>query len=289
MALNLNFDLAALKKINWKRHLHTFSMVLMDMKVLGLFALSGLTIYGIGWDTVVRPSLEGLQSRDNAIKEQNDALDKKLQLQHEYGDLEQRLANLDTHMIALHQGTSAKIMSVTEAAELTDMALGKIRDANLPPLQPPHNARDHVDLKPGTNSTLDILHPNGDAPAATSSPSPAPVPSGGPSGGPPAGLMVGGGPAAGGDQQANSNAPMPAEQFNYDLSVTGTYPALMDLLNQLVTRKKLVRITKVIITKSAFEAADIPDAKDYPDYPLKLDMVVSLSLYLYADNNAPSP
>lgn len=275
--LNMNIDLDQLKKINWKRHLNTTLKVLTDFKVLGLLTLSGLTAYGIGWDTVIRPGLEGLHSRDNFIKEQNEALEKKQRLQREYGDLEQRLTNLETHLITFRQGSSSKIVSVTEAAELTDMAMGKIRAANLPPLQPPHDVRDHVDLKPAETQTIDILHPNGDAPAPE--PNPAAPPEAGAAG------LGSGASGPGGGADAGVATTLPVERYNYTLSVTGTYPALMDLLNQLITRKKLLKINKVTISKSAFEMADTPDPKEYPDFPLKLDMVVSLSMFLYEDNN----
>lgn len=275
--------LEQLKTFNWKRHLNTLFMVMIDFKVLGLIALSGLTAYGIGWDTIIRPNLEGLQSRDNFIKEQKDALDKKQRIQLEYGTLEQKLTNLDTHMLTFHQGTSSKIVSVTEAAELTDLALGKLRADNLPPLQPPHNIREHVDLKPATegSSILDILHPNGEAATPEATPTPAPA----------AGAISNSGTAPGGAAGSNAETgatTIPVERYNYDLNVTGTYPALMDLLNQLVTRKKLLKINKVTINKSILETAAPPDAKDYPDYPVKLDMTVSLSMFLYEDNSPPA-
>jgi hypothetical protein len=245
--------------------------------VLGLIALSGLTAYGIGWDTIIRPSLDGLQSRDKFIKEQNEALQKRLQLQHEYGDLEQKLTNLDTHMLTFHQGSSSKIVSVTEAAELTEIAMGKIRAANLPPLQPPHNIRDHIELKPIDSNTLDILHPNGEAVTPTAATTTAPA-----AGAP--GAVANSAPNA---DTSGAATTIPIERYNYDLSVTGTYPALMDLLNQFITRKKLLKINKVSINKSTFETTNLPDPKVYPDYPLKLDMVVSLSMFLYEDNSPP--
>ena len=275
MALNTKLDLEMLKSINWKRHLNTIMMVVVDIKVLGLIALSGLTIYGIGWDTVIRPSMEAMKSRDNAIKEENDTLQKKLQIQHEFGDLEQKLLNLDTHLIVLPPGTSAKIVSVTEASEITDIANGKIHSSSLPELPPPHNGRSQVSLKPTDNGTLDIMHPNGEQ-ASTTANGPSPP--------------VTGGPPAGGNQNTeNPDKPVMVERYNYDLSVTGTYPALMDLVNQLVMRKKLIKINKITINKSTSETDAPPDAQEEPDYPLKLDMVISLSVFLYEDSNAAAP
>jgi hypothetical protein len=104
----------------------------------------------------------------------------------------------------------------------------------------------------------------------------------------PAGTTQGPSSDHGGAADADSGAAstIPVERYNYQLNVTGTYPALMDLLNQLVTRKKLLKINKVTISKSALDTAEPPDAKVYPDYPVKLDMAVSLSIFLYEDNNA---
>ncbi len=287
----MKISLEALKSFNWKRHGNTVLKVLMDVKVLGLISLNGVVVYGM-WDTFFRPSLEGMKSRDTAIEEQRKALGDKESLQKQYGVWEQQLKSLDTNLIPIAAGNSAKVISVTESAELMDLAQGKLRDAQvLPPLQPPHDKRENISLTPTANSVLDILNPDGPpsagenagAPAAGNTlPTIAPPGTGGSSHpeGPPAGGKEGA-------QAGGAATTIPVEQYDYDLKATGTYPALMDLLNELVIRKKLIRINKVVISKSALVAAAQPDAKDYPDYPLKLDMVVSLSIFLY-ETNAPA-
>lgn len=295
--------LEKIKQFNWKRHGTTLIKVMMDMKVLGLLSLNGILVYGM-WDTFFHPSLDGLSSRDTAIAEQKKTLAEKENLQKQYGVWEQQLKSLDARMIPILPGSSSKVLSVTEAAELLDLAQGKLRDAAvLPVLQPPHDQRENVSLLPTANTTIDILQPDlapGEAAADGSSPSASPPPAQPPTIGapvPPGGSGASGGaPLAPGAQPKDKQTPenggaatsIPAEKFDYDLKVTGTYPALMDLLNELVIRKKLIKINKVVITKSATET-DQPDAKDYPDYPLKLDMVVSLSLFLYDAAQAPNP
>ena len=259
-----------LKAFNWKRHGNTLYKVLIDFKVIGLFFLASFTVYGIGWETVVKPSLDSLQSKDKVIKEQKDGIAKRQQLQQQYCALEDKLKNLDTHMIIFHAGTSAKIVSVTEAAELTELAMGKNRASNLPPLPPPHNRRENVNLKLIDAGTLDILNVNGDAPTSvTDASKPA--------------------DSAGQNADQSQITSLPVERYNYELSVTGTYPALIDVLNQLVASKKLFKINKITISKPTTVTQEIPNAKEYPDFPVKLDMVVSLSLFLYEDNTTPGP
>ena len=80
---------------------------------------------------------------------------------------------------------------------------------------------------------------------------------------------------------------MPVDRYDYELKVTGTYPALMDVLNELTIWKTLVKINKITINKATI-TEEQPDAKDFPDYPLKLEMIVSLSLFLYASNGPQS-
>jgi hypothetical protein len=265
--------LGALKSFNWKRHSNTVIKVLLDFKVFGLIALNGLVVYGIGWDTILKPNLENIKSRDNALNEQKKALSEKENLQKQYGVWEQQLKSLDTQMIPVPEGNSSKVISVTESSELTQLALGKLRDVLiLPPLQPPHDERDKVDLVPGASATIDIMKADGAPADAAAAPPPA----------------EGGAPAPPGGESGNGIATsMPVDRFDYDLKVTGTYPALLDVLNELTIRKKLVKINKVTISKSVTASEEQPDAKEYPDYPLKLDMVVSLSIFLYASNGTP--
>lgn len=291
----MQINLELLKSFNWKRHGNTILKVLMDFKVLALIGLNGVVIYGM-WDTFFHPSLEGMKSRDTAIEEQRKALTEKENLQKQYGVWEQQLKSLDTTLIPIASGNSAKVISVTESAELLNLANGKLRDSLvLPPLQPPHDKRENISLTSTANSVLDILNPDGPSPTGDNGGSPAAAPPPMPTIAPPSpgGPAPSGGPAqapgGGSSSEANNGAAttMPVEQYDYDLKASGTYPALMDLLNELVIRKKLIRINKVVISKSAVAAAAQPDAKDYPDYPLKLDMVVSLSIFLY-ESNAPA-
>lgn len=292
----MQIDLELLKSFNWKRHGNTVLKVLMDFKVLALIGLNGVVVYGM-WDTFFHPSLDGMKSRDSAIEEQRKALTEKENLQKQYGVWEQQLKSLDTTLIPISSGNSAKVISVTESAELLNLANGKLRDSLvLPPLQPPHDKRENISLTSTANSVLDILNPDGPPvtgenggsppPATPSMPTIAPPSQGGSSS---PGSSSPQGPGGGSSSESNTGAAitMPVEQYDYDLKASGTYPALMDLLNELVIRKKLIRINKVVISKSAASAAAQPDAKDYPDYPLKLDMVVSLSIFLY-ESNAPA-
>jgi hypothetical protein len=256
--------------------------------VLGLFVLNGLVIYGIGWDTIMRPNLDSLKGRDEALSEQRKSLEAKQSLQKQYGVWEQQLKNLDTTMVSVPDGNSAKVISVTEAAELQKLVEGKLRDAAiLPPLQPPHDKRENISLTPTGNASLDILKAEAGADSGAATPAP---PAGGPPGEPPLpGSASAGAPAGepGVSDNMGAATTMPVDQFDYELKVTGTYAALMDVLNELSIWKTLIKINKITISK-ATTTEEQPDAKDYPDYPLKLDMVVSLSIFLYATNGSPS-
>jgi hypothetical protein len=260
-----------LKGINWKRQGNTILKAALDFKVLGLLALNGLVLYGIGWDTVLRPNLASIQERDTALAEQRKQLDAKGSLQKQYGIWDQQLKSLNTALIPVSAGNSAKVLSVTTAAELQKLVEGKLRDTTvLPVLQPPHDQRQNVSLTAMGEGSLDILQAEGGG----ASPGTPPAQNGSP-----------GAPNAGNNTGVATS--LPVEWFNYDVKVTGTYPALMDVLNELSIWKTLVRINKIVITKTPVTEAQ-PDAKEYPDYPLKLDMVVSLSIFLYNADGTPA-
>lgn len=274
---------------NWKKYVRTGLRVLLDFKVMGLIVLNGMLIYMGAWDTVMRPSLEQMQGRDKALEEQKKSLQEKQGLQKQYSTLEQQLKSLDTELMAVPEGNSAKVISVTEAAELLELAKGSLRNETvLPPLLPPHDKRENVSLAFIASETVDLLKPDESAGATANPSQPQPPATSGSVKGQgdaapmppmPEGKGVPG--AEAGQPQQVGSSTLPVERYNYELKVTGTYPALMDVLNELVIRKKLIRFNKVVITRPATPETQ-PDAKDAPDYPVKLDMVVSLSLFLYA-------
>ncbi|WP_373532679.1 hypothetical protein [Vampirovibrio sp.] len=275
----------------WKSHLITGFRAALDFKVMGLLFLNVFILYMGTWDTVIRPGLEQMQGRDVALEGQKKILLEKQGLQNQYKNLEQQLKTLSTELISVPEGNSATVISVTEAAELLEVAKGRLRDvAILPPLLPPHDQRSNVTLTFVTGGTVDLLTSGQpiDATKAASTPALAaeaslPAAASAPGGMPaPAEPVVSGGPptAAAAPVQIGS-ATLPVEKYDYDLKVTGTYPALMDVLNELIIRKKLIRINKVAITRPATPEPQ-PDAKDFPDFPVKLEMVISLSIFLYA-------
>lgn len=261
-----------------KNYLLTGIQVVWDFKLMGLVCLNVLIIYMGTWDAVIRPGLEQMQARDLSLETQKKALQEKQGLQSQYSDQEKQLQVLTTELITVSEGNSTKVISVTEAAELLDLAKGRLRDEALPSLLPPHDQRADVSLTFVASSKVDLLKGgqllDQAAAAASAQPPAAPV---GSTGTPPG---EGQGPDTAKPLQVGSLT-LPVERYDYDLKVTGTYPALMDVLNELVIRKKLVRINKVTISHPATPAVQ-PDAKDFPDFPVKLEMVVSLSMFLYA-------
>ncbi len=250
-----------------KRNLNTAIKVMMDMKNLGLIVLMGFTLYGIGWDTILRPNLDKIKSSDDAIQQQKQALSEKQDSQRQYGVLEQQLKNLEVQMIPVPPGNSSKVVSVSESSELLKLARGENRnEALMPPLEPPHDRRENVSLTPTANSSFDLLQP--EAPKDGAQPAAAPE-------------------AEAGSGAAGALATsLPVEQYDYELKATGTYPALVDLLNVLVIEKRLIKINKIVITRLNGEM--MPDARDEPNFPVKLQMVISLSMFLYAATQSPA-
>lgn len=279
---------------SWRKYLNLAVQVLMDFKVFGLVVLNILLIYMGVWDTVMRPNLDQMAGRDKALQEQKKALEEKQGLQKKYTQMEQRLKSLDTKLVIIPEGNSAKVVSVTEAAEILELARGNLRDVRvLPTLLPPHDQRSDVSLTPTTNSTFDLLNPEG-APAGAEPGSAGPdeksgaqpvLPPGstGPDGA--SSVVDADSPEAVSQPVPMGSTTLPVEKYDYDLKVSGTYAALMDVLNELVIRRELIKINKVVISRPT-NADPQPDAKENPDFPLKLEMVVSLSMLLRPDHAA---
>lgn len=254
------------KSVNWKRHSNTLIKVFSDIKNLSMLALFVFIIYGIAWDTVLRPSLKDLKGRDEAIKEHQGQLNEKGQLQKQYLEWERTLQGIEQDLIPVVTGNSTKVLSVSESSELVSLARSESRNEAVPALPSPHDHRESVTLVPGENKVVDIsalLEGKPAVPNAEEQAQPQAQP----------------GKPTDGSESAKTG--FSAEQYDYDLKVSGTYPALVDLVNQLVLQKKLVKINKIVISKAQSEE-ETPDPKEYPDYPVKLDMIISLSLFLYA-------
>lgn len=262
-----NSFLKTLQQVNWKRHGNTLIKVFSDFKNLALLALMGFILYGVGWDTILRPSLQQIKDKDAAIQTQKDALGQKGDLQKKYDVWDQQLKGLTQDLIVIPAGNSAKVLSVSESSNLLALAHGENREATgLAPLQSPHDKRDSIGLTATVNNTVDVLpllDPNAAAAPATPAPS----------------LDM---TRTGAESQPSATT-LPVERYDYDLKASGTYPALIDLINLLVMQKKIVKINKVVIGLPEKQDEEQPDAKSFPDYPVKLEMVISLSLFLYAE------
>jgi len=259
---------ADIQNINWQRQANTLFKVLLDMKVLGLIVFMGFTCYGIGWDTVLRPNLEEWNRKDTAIADLKKTLDEKQALFNKYDSLEKDLQNLDTVMDAVPPTDQPNLVALGVSESLLKTLHGELRDQlKIPPLPPPHNIRKDAGISAvSTPSEVDLLNPTGATAAA------------------PQANQTGSRP--GGEEQAMS-ASLPVQRYDFDLKVSGTYPALLDVLNELTLRKHLVRLNKITITKPV--DPNEPDARDpgANDYPLMLDMTVNLSVYLYTANAQP--
>lgn len=282
-----------------KHWIGNFFAVIFDFKILGLIALNIMLIYMGTWDTVLRPCLEQLDAKSKGLEEQKKMLAEREGLEKQYSALEKQLKSMSTELIAVPAGNSPKVVSVTEAADILDLVKGNKRDENLlPRLLPPHDQRTEASLTFLSSVQVDLLKPqDGDATNASGSATPPPSSPTPPPGGPAApgsspvnpeiageGAMGSAGSAPAAPLQIGSTT-LPVEQFDYELKVTGTYPALVDVLNELVIRKKLIRINKVTISRPEKVDEPQPAAADNPEFPVKLNMVANISMYLYANGS----
>ncbi len=291
MALSFNLD--NLKALPWKRYMNIGLNVFKDRN--NLILLGGLlfVIYAIGWDTIIRPNFDLLKTHQDALTQQQLLLTDKQKKNKDMGQMLASLQSLKTDMLSIPAGNSPTVTVVAEAAKIQQMAQGKIRDPKLPVLPAPHNVRTNVSmtLTTSADNTLDGLSSGttADAAAAAAAPPPPPPMPAGNAGAPPAGGNTPKPPAA---PVEAPPPPISVHVFHYDLKASGTYPALMDLLNQLVLYSTLIQIDKVVLAAqpvdavapapgTAATAATVPDPAKDPDFPVKLDMTVSLTLILY--------
>jgi hypothetical protein len=274
-------SLDTLKNAGLVRNRGTILKVLMNPRILVLIGVLFFTIFSIGGDTVLGPNLTKIKAQDDMIKNSRQQLDQKQLERKRVVDLESELKNLTTQLIPVASGNSPTVVAVSESSEILKIAKGSLRPEKKmsedgqeeQALPKPHDTRENVSLTPTSSETIDITKAleSSTAPSA-SIPSPSPGPSpGGPNGSPPSGAVA---------------TALNAYQFNYELKATGTYAALIDLINELALRRHLVKFSKITIVPSTNAHQAIPDATDDPDFPVKLDLDAVISIYLY---DAPDP
>ncbi|WP_303673133.1 hypothetical protein [Vampirovibrio chlorellavorus] len=282
--------------INLKRLASNFFAVILDFKILGLIVLNILLIYMGTWDTVLRPCMEQMEARTKGLEEQKKLLAEREGLEQQYSTLEKQLKSMRTELIPVPAGNSSKVVAVTEAAEILELVKGNKREETvLPRLLPPHDQRSEASLTFLSSAQMDLLKPDGadanagNGSAGAAAPSQAPS---SPDAAPANPELAGAGSAGGTSPEASQGVPfqigsttLPVERFDYELKVSGTYPALVDVLNELVIRKKLIRINKVTISRPEKVEDPQPAAADNPEFPVKLNMVANISMYLYAHGN----
>ncbi|MBX2859739.1 MAG: hypothetical protein KTR14_00770, partial [Vampirovibrio sp.] len=98
------------------------------------------------------------------------------------------------------------------------------------------------------------------------------------------------------EKQASSE-PLPLVKYQYNFQLSGTYPALMDFVNQLIGHSQLIQINEIVITTPGAAGNDSrnrrrdrqsdddsrrPDPVTEPDYPVKLVMDIDFSILMHA-------
>lgn len=261
--------LKTLQGVNWKRHANTAYKVLRDIKVLSMLGLLGFIIYGIGWDTVLAPNLATLKTRDEAIQKQREDYSQRNMLKEQYGSWESQLRDLDVTLTPVPPDGQIKVVSLGVSTDLVALARGQARPENLPALPPPHDKRFGVAISQSGSEVLDLLALSG-LPMVTVESNPAD---------PLLGLTGGG---------STGPSTLMVERYDYDLKASGTFTALVDLLNQLTLRKQLIRLNKVEIARPATApSAGGPSSGGAVDVSTgddpRLDMTISLSVFFYTD------
>jgi len=275
----ISFD--TLKNANFIRHRGTILKVLMNPRILVLIGALFFTIFSIGGDTVLGPNLTKIKAQDDMIKNSRQQVDQKQLERKRVVDLENELKNLTTQFIPVASGNSPTVVAVSESSEILKLAKGssgtqekKINEDGQEEqtLPKPHATRENVSLTATSSETIDITKAlessNSGTPTLNQS-----LPSPGPG-------------ASSSSTPGTVASTHSAYQFNYELKATGTYVALIDLINELTLRRHLVKFNKISIVPSASAHQTLPDAKDDPDFPVKLDLNAVISIYLY---DAPNP
>ena len=259
MALHIN----DLKKIDAKQALQTLLGVMKDFKVLAAFLSFFLILYFIGVDTVYMPMKKELDGREETLQSRRKEVEELRKKADQNEALRKELGGLTKTLIMVAQGDSAKVVSLKESGHVVNIAKGLERvfgEEN--PLPPPHDKRDQVNIVAKGISSVDILQQEGQQDTSSK--------------GSEENENI---PGGGGNGPKNDITSLPLEKHDYEIQMVGTYPALVEFINQLTSMEKLVVIDELTMTPVPLE--DRPNPADEPNFPLMVQLKLQFSLYLY--------
>ena len=251
-----------LKESDPKTIVMSLGKAMGNMKVLATIFCFFFGIYAIGYETVFVPSMADLKRRDDAIQSEKELLEQKEQQQAQFERWETETSALSTKMVRLKPEQSAKVISLKESEKVVSLAKTS-PDSKLPD---PHNKREGISLNALDSATLTISNGQSATVGGDAPPQPG----------------IEGDGSRGEDVR---NGPINVEQFDYKINLSGTYPAVVDFVNQIVSLDNLIAIKEITIERIG-DASSLPDPEKFPDYPVKVNMTVLFSIYLYVPTGA---
>ncbi len=281
-----------LNQIDMKTVLPILGQVLIDLKVLMSIGLIIFSIWAIGIETVYKPMNESLTRKDQALKSQAESYEQQKQLVTQYKEWQTQLKELNTDLYAIDPSQPATVAAANSKATLVKLIQGAFRSkSSRPPLPAPHDLRQRVEVIEKKHTQVSLGMTSEEAKPAESgegnsdgAAAPGHLPGGKPPGESPGGGEEASAPSASAGQPSDTQN-LKLEKFDYEVHVTGTYVGMADLLNELASQPNLVVVRSVKImpadTGETEAAQSRPDPKATPDAPVKIDMILQVSMYLY--------
>lgn len=261
---------------NPKKFFSIAGKVLMNSQVLMLLAMLGVIIYLGGFETAYKGNVDKLAKFDRQIEEKKKELAKKQEEVDKLKKFENELKGIVTEIPELKKGDALKIVALTESTRITDLAKGIGRDAEKNPILPPPNDKlELLSFAQVAESTVDVAEELAGPSAKKKKKKKKPD------------------EAADAPQDKDT---VSLTRFDYEMKVRGTYPAVADLVNQLVQFNNLIVLNKVLVSKAG-QLKEAPNSVPTPLTPqsgdespgadgggsvAKVDMLINLSLFFYA-------
>jgi hypothetical protein len=237
---------------------HTLQKVLgglLDVKNASLILLLGFLLYQILYDSCIRGPLELLGQNQAMIDQETTHFSDKIKQFERYQRLAKTMTEVPIKVLTRKPTDSTSVLIAREAEKIVNYIKGINRAPGLTaPLPSPHDRLQLLTLRP-TGATPVIFSTESPRPQSVEPAASAPNP-----GSPPA-------PPHGEGKEGSASAPpiqragppvaiAPAaepegfkgEQFQFDIAVRGTYPACMDLINQLTQHPYLLTLNQGTIT-----------------------------------------
>ncbi len=252
----IEFDAEYFRDIDWKDLLGNMLKAIVDIKIIAMFFLIFAIGYMGGYEQVYLAMNSKLQATEQQLTILQEKNSKQFGILAQLNAWKRQTASVDQDMILLEPDESPRVVALKESERIINLSKGSGRDIEkFPSLPPPHDRLNFnkVDFLSNQSKSIDLMNPSGGSEPKTD-------------------VVM--------ESFELGQISILVDRYVYEMELSGTYPGVVDFINQLVGANDLIRVQDVRITPIDQSEELRPDPDIESDFPVDVNMVVTFTFYL---------